>query len=78
MANEEGFHCPACGNKDICFGYFGTAANTFVPSGVFTVGGFRTRAYVCLQCGTISQYIPVDKLEKLKEKFLETEETPVP
>ncbi len=69
MPSRMEFCCVACGSKNLCFGYIGTATNAFVPSGVFTVHGYRTRSYVCLDCGHISQYLPKDKLDKLKEKF---------
>jgi hypothetical protein len=63
------FNCMSCGSTDLCFGYLGNAANTFVPTGVFTVHGFRSRSYVCLKCGYMGHYLPKDKLEKLREKF---------
>jgi len=69
MAEQVQFKCIACGSADLCFGYQGTAANVFVPTGTFTLHGYRSRSYVCLKCGHMSQYIPKDKLEKLKEKF---------
>lgn len=69
MAEQVQFKCIACGSTDLCFGYQGTAANVFVPTGTFTLHGYRSRSYVCLRCGNMSQYIPKDKLEKLKEKF---------
>jgi hypothetical protein len=71
MAVNDQFHlkCVSCGSTELCFGYLGTAANVFVPTGVFTLHGFKTRSYVCLKCGQMGQYIPKDKLEKLKEKL---------
>jgi len=69
MAEQVHFKCIACGSTDLCFGYQGTAANVFVPTGTFTLHGYRSRSYVCLKCGNMSQFIPKDKLEKLKEKF---------
>lgn len=69
MAEQVQFKCIACGSTDLCFGYQGTAANVFVPTGTFTLHGYRSRSYVCLKCGNMSQFIPKDKLEKLKEKF---------
>jgi DNA-directed RNA polymerase subunit RPC12/RpoP len=69
MAEQVQFKCIACGSTELCFGYQGTAANVFVPTGTFTVHGYRSRSYVCLKCGHMSDYIPKDKLEKLKEKF---------
>jgi len=69
MVASDHFRCLACGSTELCFGYLGTAANVFVPTGVFTIHGFRTRSYVCLSCGTMGHFIAKDKLEKLKEKI---------
>lgn len=69
MAEQVHFKCSACEGTELCFGYQGTAANVFVPTGTFTLHGYRSRSYVCLKCGHMSHYIPKDKLEKLKEKF---------
>jgi hypothetical protein len=63
--------CVACGGKEICFGYLGNTPSVFVPSGIFTISGFRIRSYVCLNCGYLGHYIPKDKLQKLKERFVE-------
>lgn len=69
MHSKREFNCVACGSKSLCFGYIGTASNVFVPSGVFTVHGYRTRSYVCFDCGHVSQFLPKDKLDKLRDKF---------
>ncbi|MCP5102398.1 MAG: hypothetical protein GY950_03415 [bacterium] len=66
---ESRFKCVACGSTELCFGYQGTAANVFVPTGTFTLHGYRSRAFVCLKCGQMGHYIPKDKLKKLNEKF---------
>ena len=66
--------CVACGSTHLCFGYIGTSSNAFVPSGVFTLHGYRTRSYVCLDCGHVSQYLPKDKIDKLKEKLSDQQE----
>ena len=71
MAGTQVFKCPQCDSSELCFGYQGTASNVFVPSGVFTFHGYKTRAFVCLKCGSLSHYIPKDRLAKLKEKFKE-------
>ncbi len=71
MIVGDSFTCVACGGKDICFGYLGNTANAFVPSGMFTISGFRIRSYVCMNCGYLGQYIPKDKVQKLKERFQE-------
>jgi len=63
------FKCLACGSTDLCFGYQGTATNVFVPSGVFTFHGFKTRSYVCLRCGHMGHFMAKDKLEKLRAKL---------
>jgi DNA-directed RNA polymerase subunit RPC12/RpoP len=65
----EKYKCLACGSTDLCFGYQGTAANVFVPSGVFTFHGFKTRTYVCLRCGQMGHFMAKDKLEKLRAKL---------
>jgi DNA-directed RNA polymerase subunit RPC12/RpoP len=65
----EKYKCLACGSTDLCFGYQGTAANVFVPSGVFTFHGFKTRSYVCLRCGQMGHFMAKDKLEKLRIKL---------
>lgn len=69
MSENDHFKCPACGSTELCFGYFGTSSNVFVPSGIFTFHGYRTRSFVCLKCGHLSQFIPKDKLMKLREKL---------
>lgn len=74
VKSVDTFKCMVCGSTELCFGYFGTAANVFVPTGVFTLHGYRSRAYVCLKCGHLGQFIPKDKLEKLREKFKAREE----
>ena len=42
-----------------------------MPSGIFTIHGYRIRSYVCLNWGSIGQYISKDKLDNLREKFKE-------
>jgi len=69
MAIKEEYKCPICGSMDLCFGYLGTPGTTFIPTGVFTIHGFKTRSYVCLKCGYLTNYIPRDKLRKLAEKI---------
>jgi hypothetical protein len=69
MTTPRKITCVACKGGNICFGYVGTASNTFVPSGIFSVGGYRIRSYVCLECGHMGQYLPEDKINKLKEKL---------
>ena len=61
--------CTKCGSQSVCYGYMGSATNVFVPSGVFTVHGYRLRSFVCLKCGFIENYLPKFKLEKLREKI---------
>lgn len=65
---DEKFKCLSCGSTDLCFGYLSTA-NVFVPTGVFTIHGFKTRSYVCLRCGQMGHFMAKDKLEKLKAKL---------
>ena len=67
-------HCTACGSERVVFGYTGNASNTFVPSNIFVVYGFRTRSYVCLDCGHVSNFISREKIEKLKARLGERDE----
>jgi hypothetical protein len=69
VTGYEKFKCMQCGGTDLCFGYQGTSSNVFVPSGMFTIHGYKIRAYVCLYCGTVSQYIPMSRMQKLKDKL---------
>ncbi|MCP4152309.1 MAG: hypothetical protein GY757_31520 [bacterium] len=69
MALKDELKCTLCESTEICFGYLGSAANVFVPTGTFTIHGYRTRAYVCLNCGHLGHYISMDKLEKLRNKL---------
>jgi hypothetical protein len=71
MQSITKFSCTACGGESLCYGYLGISSNVFVPSGVYTVGGFRTRSFVCLNCGYVGQYIPKGKIVKLKQKLRE-------
>jgi Zn ribbon nucleic-acid-binding protein len=73
MQNIDKFSCVACGGENLCFGYLGIGgvSNVFVPSGVFSVSGSKTRSYVCLNCGHVGQYIPKSKIERLRERFKE-------
>lgn len=68
------FACIACGGTELCFGELGKPSNIFIPSGVFTIYGFRTRSYVCLSCGHVNTYVPREKVERLKRKFKEDED----
>jgi hypothetical protein len=69
METMHKLHCVSCGGTNLCFGYLGAMKNVFVPSGLFTMAGFRTRSFVCLDCGHIGQYIQKDRLKKLRDKF---------
>lgn len=71
MQNIDKFSCVACGGENLCFGYLGIGgvSNVFVPSGVFSVSGSKTRSYVCLNCGYVGQYIPKNKLERMRDRF---------
>jgi hypothetical protein len=61
--------CVACGGEHLCFGYIGPVKNVFIPSGLFTIAGFRIRSFVCLDCGHVSQYMSAETVKKLKNKF---------
>ena len=69
MIVKDKFSCTMCGSTELCYGYLGTAANVFVPSGIFTLHGYKTRSFVCLRCGYLGQFIAKDKLEKLRERI---------
>ncbi len=69
MAGYEQFKCIQCGGTELCFGYKGASSNVFVPSGIFTFHGYKARHYVCVDCGFMGEYIPKDRLQKLREKF---------
>jgi DNA-directed RNA polymerase subunit RPC12/RpoP len=69
MQYKRELTCVSCGSKNICFGYTGSTSNVFVPSGIIVFHGFRTRSYVCLECGHIAQYLPEDKVSKLRDRF---------
>jgi predicted nucleic-acid-binding Zn-ribbon protein len=73
MQNVSKLCCVACGGEKLCFGYLGIGgvSNVFIPSGVFSVSGSKTRSYVCLNCGYVNQYIPESKLERLRGRFKE-------
>lgn len=73
MTIDGKLKCITCGSPDLCFGYLGTPANVFVPTGSFTFHGYKTRSYVCLKCGQIGSFMARDKLEKIREKFSERE-----
>ncbi len=65
----EKSRCAKCSSQTVCYGYMGSGGSVFVPSGVFTVNGYRLRSFVCLNCGFVESYVPKYKLEKLKEKL---------
>ncbi len=69
MAAQMDYKCLVCGGTDLCFGYVGTPANVFVPTGTFTFHGFKTRSYVCLKCGNVGHFMSKDRLQKLRERF---------
>ncbi len=71
MENKMMHKCQSCGSTSLVFGYLGGTASVFVPSGIFTMYGFKTRTFLCLKCGQVSQYLPQSKLIKLREKFKE-------
>lgn len=70
----DGIKCPCCESKELCFGYLGTPPDVFVPTGVFTLHGYRTRSYVCLKCGHVGQFLSRDKLDKLRQRYRVLEE----
>ncbi|MCP4213099.1 MAG: hypothetical protein GY765_00515 [bacterium] len=69
MSPISNFKCLHCGSTEMCFGYQGAAANVFVPNGLFTIHGYKTRAYICLDCGVMGHYMPKDKLERMKQRL---------
>ncbi len=69
MSGYENYKCMHCGSTELAFGYQGTSSNVFVPSGLFTFHGYKTRSYVCLQCGHLGHYMPKTGLDKLKERL---------
>lgn len=69
MSQNRPYACLACGSTRLVFGYLGGGASLFIPSGVFTMNGFRTRTYVCTDCGQIGQFLTQEKLARLREKF---------
>ncbi len=69
VIQQTSLKCLACGSTELGFGNLATPANVFIPTGMFTVYGFKSRAYVCLKCGTIGHYLPKDTVEKLKDKL---------
>jgi len=69
MDQNRPYTCLSCGSNKLVFGYMGGAANVFVPSGIFTMNGFKTRSYTCLDCGQIGHFLPMDKLVRLRERY---------
>ncbi len=69
MDQNRPYACLACGSTRLVFGYLGGGANIFIPSGIFTMNGFKTRAYVCMDCGQLGQFLTNEKLAKLREKY---------
>jgi len=51
MSEIDKFCCVRCGSENLCYGHLGSTPNVFIPSGIFTVHGFKTRSYVCTDCG---------------------------
>lgn len=69
MLENESRPCNACGSRDLCFGYMGMRANSFVPTGIFTSAGYRINSYACLNCGNIGYFLSREKLDKLKQRL---------
>lgn len=69
MSDIDKFCCVRCGSENLCYGHLGSTPNVFIPSGIFTIHGFKTRSYVCVDCGYLGTYISRNRLEKLREKL---------
>ncbi len=69
MDQNRHYTCLACGSSRLVFGYLSGGGSIFVPSGIFTMNGFRTRTYVCMDCGQLGHFLSMQKLVKLREKY---------
>jgi len=69
MLENESRTCNACQGSNLCYGYMGMRANSFVPSGIFTSAGYRVQAYACLDCGNIGYFLSREKLDRLKQRL---------
>lgn len=69
MDQNRPYSCLACGSSRLVFGYLSGGASLFVPSGIFTMNGFKTRTYVCLDCGQLGHFLSQERLTKLREKY---------
>ena len=77
MDKNRPYSCLACGSTRLVFGYLSGGGSIFVPSGIFTMNGFRTRTYVCMDCGQVGHFLTLEKVAKLRDKYahLQSEET---
>ncbi len=69
MSKQTDLKCPSCGNTELCFGYFGNTTNVFVPTGIFTLHGYKTRSYLCIQCGHLGQFMTQDRVRKIRDRL---------
>jgi hypothetical protein len=49
--------CPSCHGTNLVDGRLGMTTHTFIPEGRWMWVGYAVKAFVCLDCGLIGQYL---------------------
>ena len=68
--NTTGYKCPACTSNNLYEGViteFGSGSK-FSVIGRWTWRSYGVRAFACLDCGYVGQFLPKDALSKLQSK----------
>jgi hypothetical protein len=64
---KEGARCPRCGSAALDPGTMGSQGLFYRSAGP-SINGWRLDAFVCLDCGWLTQYVGASDLDKLREK----------
>jgi hypothetical protein len=59
--------CFACGSTSLQYGTIGAHRHTFIPEKKTMWVGYDIRAYVCLDCGTVGEYLQDRDIDKLRD-----------
>jgi hypothetical protein len=59
--------CPACGSKNIKAGRLGVHKHTFTPEGRLMWMGYKSSAFVCLDCAVLTSYLHERDLEDIRK-----------
>lgn len=60
--------CSVCGSTNLQYGKIGPYRHTFIPESKMMWVGYDLLAFLCLDCGAVSEYLQDKDVRKIQEE----------